>query len=303
MSIYDDLRKKATKMKSFNLRQAFEKDEDRFNRFHVEFEDFLLDYSKNLIDDETLSLLCQWAEQRHLKDAIGQMFGGEKFNSTEGRAVLHTALRNRSGKPVKVDGKDVMPDVLTVLDKMHTFSDAVRSGKWVGATGKKITDVVNIGIGGSDLGPCMAANALTAYRDSNIHLHFVSNVDGTDITENLKQCNPETTLFIVSSKTFTTQETMTNANTARAWLAGALGEDAVAKHFVAVSTNTEEVQKFGINPDNMFVFWNWVGGRYSMWSAIGLSLMIGIGYDNFIQMLEGAHAMDKHFQNADFTEN
>lgn len=303
MSIYDELRAKATLMKSFNLRQAFEQDTNRFDRFHVEFEDFLLDYSKNLIDDEVMSLLCRWAEERHLKEAIKQVFNGEKFNSTEGRAVLHTALRNRSGKPIKVDGKDVMPDVLAVLDKMHDFSDAVRSGKWLGATGKKIADVINIGIGGSDLGPSMAANALTAYRDQNIRLHFVSNVDGTDIAENLKQCNPETTLFIVSSKTFTTQETMTNANTARDWLVSALGEKAVSKHFVAVSTNADEVQKFGINPDNMFVFWNWVGGRYSMWSAIGLSLMIGIGYDNFIQMLEGAHAMDNHFKSADFSEN
>ena len=265
MSIYEELRTKATQMKSYNLRQAFEQDPNRFNRFHVEFEDFLLDYSKNLIDDETMDLLRKWAEERHLKDAIKEMFSGEKINSTEERAVLHTALRNRSGKSITVDGKDVMPDVLVVLEKMHNFSDAVRSGKWLGATGQKITDIVNIGIGGSDLGPCMAANALTAYRDRNIHLHFVSNVDGTDITENLKQCNPDTTLFIVSSKTFTTQETMTNANTARAWLVKALGEDAVSKHFVAVSTNTEEVQKFGINPDNMFVFWNWVGGRYSMW--------------------------------------
>lgn len=303
MSIYEDLRTKAQQMKSFNLRQAFEKDANRFNRFHAEFQNFLLDYSKNLIDNETMALLRQWAEERHLSEAIKQMFWGEKFNSTEGRAVLHTALRNRSGKPVLVDNKDVMPDVLAVLDKMHVFSDAVRSGKWLGATGKKITNVVNIGIGGSDLGPCMAANALTPYRDKNICLHFVSNVDGTDIAESLKQCTPETTLFIISSKTFTTQETMTNANTARAWLVKSLGEEAVSKHFVAVSTNTEEVQKFGINPDNMFVFWNWVGGRYSLWSAIGLSLMIGIGYDNFIQMLEGAYAMDQHFQTADFTEN
>ena len=303
MTIYDSLRQKAKEMKSFNLRQAFDKDSDRFDRFHTEFDGFLLDYSKNLIDDETMDLLYQWANESHLKEAIQKMFSGEKFNSTEGRAVLHTALRNRTGKPVMVDGKDVMPDVLTVLDRMHTFSDAIRSGKWQGATGKKITDVVNIGIGGSDLGPCMATNALTAYRDKNIRLHFVSNVDGTDITENLRSCDPETTLFIVSSKTFTTQETMTNANTARKWLVNALGEDAVSKHFVAVSTNTKEVQKFGIDPNNMFVFWNWVGGRYSMWSAIGLSLMIGIGYDNFIQMLDGAHAMDKHFQTADFREN
>ncbi len=303
MSIYTQLREKAQQMKSFNLRSAFAQDPNRFARFHAELGPFLLDYSKNLIDDEVMSLLREWAEQMHLKDKINAMFAGEKINTTEGRAVLHTALRNRSGNPVYVDGKDVMPDVLAVLDKMHVFSDAVRSGVWLGATGKRITDIVNIGIGGSDLGPCMAANALSVYRDRNLNLHFVSNVDGTDIAENLRMLNPETTLFIVSSKTFTTQETMTNANTARVWLVEALGENAVANHFVAVSTNTEAVAAFGINPKNMFVFWSWVGGRYSMWSAIGLSLMIGIGYDNFIQMLEGAHKMDIHFKTADFTEN
>lgn len=303
MTIYNQLKEKAQQMKNFNLRQAFETDSNRFNRFHAELENMFLDYSKNLIDDETMSLLGLWAQERHLKDAIQSMFNGEKFNSTERRSVLHTALRNRSNTPVIVDGKDVMPDVNAVLEKMHVFSDAVRSGTWLGATNKRITDVINIGIGGSDLGPCMAANALSAYRNRDIQLHFVSNVDGTDIAENLRLCNPETTLFIVSSKTFTTQETMTNANTARQWLVNALGEAAVEKHFVAVSTNTEEVSKFGINPNNMFVFWNWVGGRYSMWSAIGLSLMIGIGYDNFVQLLSGAHAMDNHFKSADFTEN
>ena len=303
MSIYMALKEKAAAMKGFNLRQAFQQDENRFNRFHVEIEHFFLDYSKNLIDEETLSLLEKWANERQLNEAIQSMFRGDKINTTENRAVLHTALRNRSGKAIYVDGKDVMPDVLAVLEKMHIFSDSVRSGKWVGATGERITDVVNIGIGGSDLGPSMAANALTAYRDRNIHLHFVSNVDGTDITETLKICHPASTLFVVSSKTFTTQETMTNAQTARKWLVSALGEEAVQKHFVAVSTNIEEVQKFGIDPENMFVFWNWVGGRYSMWSAIGLSLMIGIGYDNFVQMLEGAYMMDKHFQSAPFHEN
>lgn len=303
MTIYNSLKEKATTMKGYNLRSAFKKDADRFNKFHIEWNEFLFDYSKNLIDEETLDLLQQWAEEVHLKEAIRDMFCGKKINTTENRAVLHTALRNRSGNPVFVDGKDVMPDVLAVLDKMHTFSDAIRNGSWKGATNKRITDIVNIGIGGSDLGPVMAANALTPYRNKNIKLHFVSNVDATDICENLKACDPETTLFIISSKTFTTLETMTNAQTARAWLVKALGEKAVAKHFVAVSTNTEEVKKFGINPDNMFVFWNWVGGRYSMWGAIGLSLMIGIGYDNFIQMLEGAHEMDKHFQTADFKEN
>ena len=261
MSIYQDLQKKAQQMRTYNLRQVFEKDENRFEKFHVEWQDFLLDYSKNLIDEKTMKLLEKWANERHLDSAIKAMFSGEKINTTEGRAVLHTALRNRSGNPIFVDGKDVMPDILAVLDKMHHFSDSVRNGTWSGATGKRITDIVNIGIGGSDLGPVMVAKALTPYRDSNLHLHFVSNVDGTDMAEVLRQCYPETTLFIISSKTFTTLETMTNAKTARSWIVKALGEEAVSKHFVAVSTNTQEVKKFGIDPDNMFVFWNWVGGR------------------------------------------
>ena len=303
MELENRLEQKAQQMKSFNLRAAFEKESDRFQKFHATFNDFLLDYSKNLIDEETMSLLLEWAEQSKLHEAIQAMFSGEKINTTENRAVLHTALRNQSEKPILVDGKDVMPDVRAVLDKMHHFSDAVRDGTWVGATGKAITDVVNIGIGGSDLGPSMATDALKHYKTEKINFHFVSNVDGTDICETLKKCAPETTLFIVSSKTFTTLETMTNAETARKWLVDALGEKAVEKHFVAVSTNTEEVQKFGINPDNMFVFWNWVGGRYSMWSAIGLSLMIGIGYDNFKEMLRGAWEMDEHFKNTDFKEN
>ena len=303
MSVYQDLQLKAEKMKNYNLRQAFEKDSERFEKFHIEWQDFVLDYSKNLIDTKTMSLLQKWEKESNLESAIKDMFVGKKINTTENRAVLHTALRNRSGNPVMVDGKDVMPDVLAVLDKMHQFSDDVRNGTWRGATDKQITDIVNIGIGGSDLGPVMASKALTPYCDNQIHLHFVSNVDATDMVETLKQCQPETTLFIISSKTFTTLETMTNAQTARAWLVQALGEQAVTKHFVAVSTNTKEVQKFGINPDNMFVFWDWVGGRYSMWGAIGLSLMIGIGYDNFVDMLNGAYAMDEHFKSANLKEN
>ena len=301
--IEKELKQKAIKMKNYNLRDAFEKDSNRFQKFHAVFNDFLLDYSKNLIDDEVMDLLRKWAEEAKLSESIQKMFSGEKINTTENRAVLHTALRNTSDKPVYVDGKDVMPEVKAVLEKMHGFSDKVRKGVWRGATGKAITDVVNIGIGGSDLGPFMASEALTHYRTEKIRFHFVSNVDGTDISETLKKCNPETTLFIISSKTFTTQETMTNATTARDWLVKALGEKSVEKHFVAVSTNTEEVQKFGINPDNMFVFWNWVGGRYSLWSAIGLSLMIGIGYDSFMDMLQGAHEMDEHFKGTDFKEN
>ena len=298
-----ELKQKANEMKNFNMREAFKKDENRFQKFHITFNDFLLDYSKNLIDDETMDLLFRWAEEANLQKAVKTMFYGEKINTTENRAVLHTALRNQSNNPIYVDGKDVMPDVKKVLEKMHQFSDSVRDGTWRGATGKEIKDVVNIGIGGSDLGPSMASDALTAYRTNKIKFHFVSNIDGTDISETLKKCTPETTLFIVSSKTFTTQETMTNATTARTWLVKALGEKAVEKHFVAVSTNTEEVQKFGINPDNMFVFWNWVGGRYSMWSAIGLSLMIGIGYDNFMEMLQGAYEMDEHFKTAELRNN
>ena len=303
MRLIPQLRQKAKQMKNFNMRQAFEKDAQRFQKFHAIFNDFLLDYSKNLIDDETVNLLLDWAEKARLKKAINAMFSGKKINTTENRSVLHIALRNQSNNPIYVDRKDVMPKIRDVLEKMRQFSESVRNGTWRGATGKEITDVVNIGIGGSDLGPCMATDALTAYRTNKIHFHFVSNVDGTDITETLKKCDPETTLFIISSKTFTTQETMTNATTARNWLIKSLNEKAVEKHFVAVSTNTEEVQKFGINPNNMFVFWNWVGGRYSLWSAIGLSLMIGIGYDNFIQMLQGAYEMDEHFKSTDFKDN
>ena len=303
MSITSKLQRQADKIKDFSLRKAFVDDPDRFNKFHISLNDFLLDYSKNLIDQETMTLLFQWAKESGLELAIQDMFDGKKINTTEDRAVLHTALRNRSNNPILVDGKDVMPEVHQVLEKMHVFSDSVRNGKWLGATNKKMTDVVNIGIGGSDLGPSMASDALAFYRTKDINFHFVSNVDGTDISETLRVCNPETTLFIISSKTFTTQETMTNADTARCWLVKALGDKAVAKHFVAVSTNTEAVTQFGINPENMFVFWNWVGGRYSMWSAIGLSLMIGIGYDNFIQMLEGAYEMDMHFKTAPFEQN
>ncbi len=303
MSISTQLKQKAKQMKNFNMREAFEKDIDRFQKFHAVFNDFLLDYSKNLIDEDVMALLLNWAEKVKLHKAINDMFSGKKINTTEGRAVLHTALRAPADKVIRVDGKNVVPDVQAVLEKMHKFSESVHTGAWRGATGKEIKDVVNIGIGGSDLGPSMATDALTAYRTDKINFHFVSNVDGTDISETLKKCNPETTLFIISSKTFTTQETMTNATTARNWLVKALGEWAVEKHFIAVSTNTEEVQKFGINPDNMFVFWNWVGGRYSIWSAIGLSLMIGIGYENFKEMLAGAYEMDEHFRSADFKEN
>ena len=279
------------------MKDLFSSDNNRFNKFHVTFNDFLLDYSKNNITSKTMNLLFQMAQEADLQGATKKMFSGERINTTENRPVLHTALRNRDNHPIFVDGKDVMPEINAVLDQMHTFSDAVRNGKWLGFTGKRITDIVNIGIGGSDLGPVMAINALKFYTTKSLTFHFVSNVDGTDITETLKKCSPETTLFIISSKTFTTQETLTNAKAARSWLVKHLGEQAVENHFVAVSTNTKAVQEFGINPDNMFVFWDFVGGRYSMWSAIGLSIMLGIGYDNFIEMLTGAYEMDMHFKN------
>ena len=303
MTIYDELVSHKKEISKTHLRYLFQEDNNRFEKFHTTFNDFVLDYSKNRITEETMSLLLKMAEESHLKDEINAMFEGKKINTTEHRAVLHTALRNRSNTPVYVDGKDVMPQINAVLEQMHLFSDNVRNGKWKGATGKTIKDIVNIGIGGSDLGPQMAHDALYFYKTDALKFHFVSNVDGTDITEVLKKCNPETTLFIISSKTFTTQETMTNAQTARDWLVVHLGEDATSKHFVAVSTNEAAVREFGINPENMFVFWDFVGGRYSLWSAIGLSLMLAIGYEGFCEMLLGAHEMDMHFKNTPFNEN
>ncbi|AQQ71533.1 Glucose-6-phosphate isomerase [Limihaloglobus sulfuriphilus] len=285
------------------MRELFRNDPERFVKFSSKFEDMIVDYSKNIITDETLELLFELAEECGLKDGIEAMFTGEKINETENRAVLHTALRNRSNKPVMVDGEDVMPKINAVLEQMKDFSNRLSSGDWRGCTGKAITDIVNIGIGGSDLGPFMVTEALKPYW-GNITPHFVSNVDGTHISEVLKKVCPETTLFIIASKTFTTQETMTNAFTARGWfLKNTDGESDVSKHFVAVSTNREEVEKFGIDPENMFVFWDWVGGRYSLWSAIGLSIVCTIGYDNFIELLEGAHAMDMHFRETSLSEN
>lgn len=288
---------------SVQIKDLFAEDTERFNRFSTRFEDILLDYSKNRITEETKQLLLELAQGAELKDAIEQLFTGQKINATEDRAVLHVALRNRSNTPIEVDGADVMPEVNAVLDKMKTFSEKVISGEWKGYTGQAITDVVNIGIGGSDLGPVMVTEALKPYKN-HLNLHFVSNVDGTHIAETLKAVNPETTLFLIASKTFTTQETMTNAHTARTWLLDAAGDDsAVAKHFVAISTNEKEVSKFGIDTENMFVFWDWVGGRYSLWSAIGLSIILSVGYENFVELLEGAHAMDNHFRTAAFEEN
>ncbi len=301
--IQNQLKQHAQAIQQQHLRDLFAENPNRFNTFHATFNDFILDYSKNNITDETMHLLMELARQSHLTEMIEAMFTGQRINTTENRPVLHIALRNRDNRPIYVDGTDVMPAINDVLEKMHRFSDSVRLGTWRGATGQRITDVVNIGIGGSDLGPSMAVDALKHYQTPDLKFHFVSNVDGTDIVENLKQCQPETTLFIISSKTFTTQETLMNANTAKNWVIDALGEQAVAAHFVAVSTNTEAVSAFGINPDNMFVFWDFVGGRYSMWSAIGLSIMLAIGYDGFIDMLTGAFEMDMHFWQTPFEKN
>jgi glucose-6-phosphate isomerase len=291
-------------MASVHMRDLFAADPKRFDRFSVRFGDILLDYSKNIITERTLGLLFDLARQAELPGWIGRMFNGDKINFTENRAVLHTALRNRSNRAIKVDGKDVMPQVNAVLAHMREFSESVRQGRWLGYTGKAITDVVNIGIGGSDLGPVMATEALKPYALPHLRAHFVSNVDGTHLVETLKPLNPETTLFIVSSKTFTTQETLTNARSAREWfLAAAADERAIAKHFVAVSTNTKEVKAFGIDPSHMFEFWDWVGGRYSLWSAIGLSIALYIGMDHFETLLAGAHEMDEHFRTAPLEQN
>lgn len=287
-----------------HMKDLFANDSERFNKYSLHFEDILLDYSKNRVDDKVMELLLQLAEECGLKSAIESQFSGEEINVTEGRPVLHVALRNRSNTPVMVDGKDVMPDVNRVLAQMKEFSEKIISGEWKGYSGKAITDIVNIGIGGSDLGPLMVTEALKPYKKENINLHFVSNVDGTHIAETLKAVNPETTLFIIASKTFTTQETMTNANSAKTWfLQAAKEEKHVASHFVALSTNADAVAAFGIDTANMFEFWNWVGGRYSLWSAIGLSIACGIGFDNYIKLLEGAHAMDLHFKNTEFSKN
>ncbi|MEZ9071330.1 glucose-6-phosphate isomerase [Vibrio splendidus] len=287
-----------------DMKELFAQDAKRFESFSTRFgSDILVDYSKNLIDAETMQHLFALANETEVKSAIEAMFGGDAINKTEGRSVLHTALRNRSDKPVMVDGKDVMPAVNAVLAKMELFTHRIVSGEWKGYTGKEITDVVNIGIGGSDLGPYMVTEALTPYK-TRLNMHFVSNVDGTHIVETLKPLNPETTLFLVASKTFTTQETMTNAHSARDWFLAEAGDDAhVAKHFAALSTNATSVAEFGIDTDNMFEFWDWVGGRYSLWSAIGLSISLSIGFDNFAELLEGAHEMDNHFASTEFESN
>ena len=291
-------------MAGVHMRNLFAADPARFERFSLQVGGLLLDYSKNRITDETLGLLVRLAEEADVAGWRERMFSGDKINHTENRAVLHVALRNRSNHPVMVDGEDVMPKVNAVVERMGAFAEQVRSGQWRGYSGERITDVVNIGIGGSDLGPQMVVQALKPYRHPHLRLHFISNIDGAHAKETLETLNPETTLFIVASKTFTTQETMTNAHHARTWfLEKSQSEQHVAKHFVAVSTNREAVTAFGIDPANMFEFWDWVGGRYSLWSAIGLSIVLAVGKERFVELLEGAHEMDVHFRQAPLAAN
>jgi len=291
-------------MQSVHMKDLFADDPDRFKKYSIRFDGILVDYSKNIITEETLSLLLKLTDDVGLRDALNNMFTGERINETEDRAVLHTALRNRINTPVCVNGKNVMPEVNAVLSKMKDFSEKIISGEWKGFTGKKITDIVNIGIGGSDLGPVMVTECLRPYAKEGLEVHFVSNVDGTHISETLKRLDPETTLFLIASKTFTTQETMTNAFEAREWFLKCAKDHAyVAKHFVALSTNIEKVEEFGIDKDNMFVFWDWVGGRYSLWSAIGLSIACYIGFENYAELLQGAFEMDSHFRETPFERN
>jgi glucose-6-phosphate isomerase len=304
LSAWKTLEEHYQEVGSLPMRDLFARDPERFDRFSLRLEDILFDYSKNRITEKTIELLIELARQAGLAEKIVAMFAGEKINNTEDRAVLHVALRNRSNRPMLVAGEDVMVEVNGVLERIRTFSEAVRSGEWTGYTGKAITDVVNIGIGGSDLGPQMVTAALANYADPTLRSHFVSNIDSTHLAETLKRTSPDSTLFIIASKTFTTQETMTNATSAREWFLSEVKDDtAVAKHFVAVSTNTAEVTKFGIDPANMFEFWDWVGGRYSLWSAIGLSIVLAIGMDRFEELLSGAHKVDEHFRTAPLEEN
>lgn len=298
------LKKHFEELSSVKMKDLFTADKNRFSQFNIRYDDILFDYSKNIVTGKTLELLLQLAEECKLKDAISAMFNGDLINTTEHRSVLHTALRNFSKQPVFTEGNNVMPEVKKVLRKMKSFCEAVHNGEHRGYTGKRIRYIVNIGIGGSDLGPLMVTEALKPYKVEDIETFFVSNVDGTHIAETLKKVNPERTLFLIASKTFTTQETMTNAHTAREWfLKQAKNEKHIAKHFAALSTNEKEVVKFGIDKNNMFEFWDWVGGRYSLWSAIGLSIALTIGYKNFEQLLKGAHSADNHFQNTNFDKN
>jgi glucose-6-phosphate isomerase len=300
---YQSLRNHASQAKGWQMRELFAQDPQRFERLSCEAAGLFLDYSKNRLDGRTLELLAQLARERGVERLRDAMFAGEKINLTENRAVLHTALRAPRNKPFSLDGQDVTGDVHAVLDRIKTFSDSVRNGHWKGHTGKEITDVVNIGIGGSDLGPKMVCLALRQFAHPRLAMHFVSNVDGHDMDAALSRVNPETTLFIIASKTFTTAETMMNANTARAWFLQHAPEEALAKHFVAVSTNVEAIKTFGIDPANMFPFWDWVGGRYSVWSAIGLPVALSVGFGYFGDLLAGAHAMDEHFRTAPIEQN
>ena len=301
---WQDLKKHFDDIKNVQMRDLFKDDEQRFEKFHLALDDFLFDFSKNRINDKTLDLLNKLAIKADVEGWRAKQFSGDKINTTEDRAVLHTALRSQDDDPVFVDGVDVKPEVLKVLKHVENFSNSINDGSWKGFTGKKINTIVNIGIGGSDLGPAMVCKALQPFSHKDLFIHFVSNVDGADLALTLEQCDPETTLFIVASKTFTTQETMTNAFSARHWfLNHAKNNDAISQHFVAVSTNTEKVKEFGINEENMFIFWDWVGGRYSLWSSIGLSISIYLGFENFKELQTGAYEMDQHFLNAPIEKN
>ena len=301
---WNSLKHNAERLKQIHLKNLFQQDPERFKTFSYSFNETLFDLSKNIIDNDSLKALLQLTDECNLKDGIASLFNGDLINETEHRAVLHTALRNFSGAPVYSGGKNVMDDVLRVKEQMKTFTNKIHSGEWKGFTGKKIKYIINIGIGGSDLGPYMVTEALKPYWVKDIQAYFVSNVDGTHIAETLKKVNPEETLFLIASKTFTTQETMTNAHSARDWFLKTANDEAhVAKHFAALSTNEKEVTKFGIDKNNMFEFWDWVGGRYSLWSAIGLSISLTIGYNNFEELLKGAHATDLHFKNTEFEKN
>lgn len=304
LAAWQDLANHYDQIKATSLRELFAEDDQRFEKYQLKAAGVFLDYSKNHIDEKTCTKLVELAEQCNVKNKIASMFSGDTVNPTEQRPALHTALRYRGDQPIMVEGENVVPAIKSVLDRMRHFSDQVRDGSWTGFSGKAITDVVNIGIGGSDLGPLMAVEALAPFAHERLNIHFVSNVDGSHLVSSLKKVNPETTLFIVASKTFTTQETLSNAHSARAWfLDSSATESDISKHFVALSTNTEAVQAFGIDTQNMFGFWDWVGGRYSLWSAIGLSLVLSIGMDRFEQFLQGAHDMDQHTQTAPTASN
>ncbi|MDA9221957.1 glucose-6-phosphate isomerase [Methylophilaceae bacterium] len=301
---WQDLKKHFDDVKNVQMRDLFKDDEQRFEKFHLELDDFLFDFSKNRITEKTLDLLNKLAVKADVEGWRAKQFSGEKINTTESRAVLHTALRSQDSDPIFVDGTDVRAEVIKVLKQIESFSNSINDGSWKGFTGKKINTIVNIGIGGSDLGPAMVCRALQPFSHKDLRIHFVSNVDGADLALTLEKCDPETTLFIVASKTFTTQETMTNAFSARHWfLNHAKNNDAIGKHFVAVSTNAEKVKEFGINEENMFIFWDWVGGRYSLWSSIGLSIAIYLGFENFKALQIGAYEMDQHFLNAPIKKN